>query len=66
MWECSDIPLDLSDKKTASCLDSLAEKILTAHRYGRYPLFVIGAGISRSVGIPLMPDLLNHLTEVCA
>jgi len=63
MWERSDIPLCLGDEKATSCLDALAEKILTAHRYGRYPLFVLGAGISRKAGIPLMPDLLNHITD---
>lgn len=62
MQERSDIPLSLGDEKATSCLDSLAEKILKARRYGRYPLFVIGAGISRSAGVPLMPDLLTHLT----
>jgi len=52
---------DLNSPGAERRIGDLSELLISGNQRGKYPLFIIGAGVSRDAGVPMMTDMLQHL-----
>lgn len=61
-FQSGDEPLyELHSPDAKRVIRDLSTKIIEGYTRGRYPLFFIGAGVSRAARVPMMSDMLMHL-----